>query len=75
MVNSSLDAGERSSIVAISAGTPDADLRAHVALSEAGVVTVIRSRGIRVAPSFYNDASDIERLIEALPEQTVSNRT
>ncbi|HYI16451.1 MAG TPA: aminotransferase class V-fold PLP-dependent enzyme [Thermomicrobiales bacterium] len=73
-VNSSLDAGERSSIVAISAGTPDADLRAHVALSEAGVVTVIRSRGIRVAPSFYNDASDIERLIEALPEQSVSNR-
>lgn len=72
-INSSLDPMHRSSIVAISAGSPDADLRALVALSEAGVVTVIRSRGIRVAPSFYNDASDIERLIEALPDQPVSH--
>ncbi len=74
VVTSSLVPSHRSSIVAITGGSPDADLRAHVALSEAGVVTVIRSRGIRVAPSFYNDASDIERMIEALPEQSVSNR-
>jgi cysteine desulfurase / selenocysteine lyase len=73
LVNSSLVPGQRSSIVAISGGSPDADLRAHVALNEAGVVTVIRSRGIRVAPGFYNDASDIERLIEALPARPASS--
>ena len=68
MVASSLEPSHRSSIVAITGGSPDADLRAHVALSEAGAVTVTGSSGIRVAPSFYNDASDIERLIAALPE-------
>jgi selenocysteine lyase/cysteine desulfurase len=71
-VSSSLEPDRRSQIVAVTAGNPDADLRAHVALSEAGVVTALRSRGIRVAPTFYNDANDIDRLIEALPEQAVS---
>lgn len=71
-ITSSLDPAHRSSIVAITGGSADADLRAHVALSEAGVVTALRGRGIRVAPTFYNDASDIDRLIEALPEQSVS---
>ena len=72
-VNSSLDHDRRSQILALTTGSPDADLRAHVALSEVGVVTAMRSRGIRVAPSFYNDVSDIERLIEALPEYPVSH--
>lgn len=72
-ISSSLDRRHRSQFVAITAGSADADLIAHVALSEAGVVTAMRSRGIRVAPSFYNDASDIERLIEALPERPVSH--
>ncbi|MDQ3547427.1 MAG: aminotransferase class V-fold PLP-dependent enzyme [Chloroflexota bacterium] len=72
-ITSSLEQPYRSPIVAFTSGSSDGDLRAHVALSEAGVVTAIRSRGIRVAPGFYNDASDIERLIEALPESSVSH--
>jgi selenocysteine lyase/cysteine desulfurase len=66
-IASSLEPAHRSQFLALTSGSADGDLRAHVALSEAGVVTVIRSRGIRVAPSFYNDADDIERLIDALP--------
>jgi selenocysteine lyase/cysteine desulfurase len=66
-ISSDLDPQHRSTILAISAGSPEADTRAHVALSEAGVVTALRPRGLRVAPTFYNDASDIERLVEALP--------
>jgi selenocysteine lyase/cysteine desulfurase len=68
-VASDLTPERRSTIVAITAGSVEADTRAHVALSEAGVVTALRPRGIRVAPSFYNDASDIARLVEALPAQ------
>jgi cysteine desulfurase/selenocysteine lyase len=66
-VASDLTPERRSTIVAITAGSPEADTRAHVALSEAGVVTALRPRGVRVAPTFYNDASDITRLIDALP--------
>lgn len=73
LISSSLDPQHRSQIVAVTSGSPDGDLRAHVALSEAGVVTVIRSSGLRVAPNFYNDAGDIERLIEALPDIPVSH--
>ena len=66
-IASDLAPDRRSQIVAITAGSRAADTRAHVALSEAGVVTALRPRGIRVAPTFYNDASDIDRLVEALP--------
>jgi selenocysteine lyase/cysteine desulfurase len=66
-ISSSLEPGDRSQIVAITTGSSTADMRAEVALSEAGVVTALRPRGIRVAPTFYNDASDIERLVDALP--------
>ena len=72
-VNSSLESKHRSQFVALTSGTSDGDLRAHVALTEAGVVTAIRSRGIRVAPTFYNTNDDIDRLIEALPELVVSH--
>lgn len=66
-IASDLDPARRSTIVAITAGSPEADTRAHVALTEAGVVTALRPRGLRVAPTFYNDATDIDRLVEALP--------
>jgi cysteine desulfurase / selenocysteine lyase len=68
-VASDLTPERRSTIMAITAGSPEADTRAHVALSEAGVITALRPRGIRVAPTFYNDASDIERLLDALPQR------
>ncbi len=72
-VSSSLESKHRSQFVALTSGTSDGDLRAHVALTEAGVVTAIRSHGIRVAPTFYNTSDDIDRLIEALPELGVSH--
>lgn len=67
-IASSLDPAHRSQYVAITAGSSDADLRLHVSLTEAGVITALRPKGLRVAPSFYNDTSDIHRLIDALPE-------
>lgn len=72
-ISSSLESTHRSQFVAVTTGSADSDLLAHVALNEAGVVTAMRSRGIRVAPSFYNDASDIERLVEALPDRPASH--
>lgn len=68
-VASSLEPAQRSQFVAITAGSPDADLRLNVALTEAGVITALRPKGLRVAPTFYNDATDIARLIDALPER------
>jgi selenocysteine lyase/cysteine desulfurase len=66
-VVSSWDPAERSQIVAISSGSRETDERVQVTLTEAGVVTALRPRGIRVAPTFYSDESDIDRLIDALP--------
>ena len=51
----------------------DADL-GFMPFNEAGIVSVIRSTGTRVAPNSYNDLSDIDRLIEARAEQSASNR-
>lgn len=66
-VVSSWEPDSRSQFVAITTGSRDADVRVHVALTEAGVATALRPKGIRVAPSFYTDTSDIDRLIDALP--------
>jgi selenocysteine lyase/cysteine desulfurase len=66
-VASSLIPAERSQIVAISSGNRERDTRVQVQLAEAGVVTALRPRGIRVAATFYNDAGDIDRLLDALP--------
>jgi selenocysteine lyase/cysteine desulfurase len=66
-VVSSWDPEHRSQIVAITGGSRATDERLSVTLTEAGVATALRPRGIRVAPSFYSDESDIDRLIDALP--------
>lgn len=66
-VASSLDPAVRSQYVAITSGDREADVAAHATLLDAGVVTAPRPKGLRVAPTFYNDASDIDRLLAALP--------
>lgn len=58
---------ERSQIAAITSGNRETDERLSVTLTEAGVVTALRPKGLRIAPTFYNDATDIDRLIDALP--------
>lgn len=66
-VVTSLKDGERSSIMAITSGDVAKDSAAQVALEAAGVITVLRPRGIRIAPTFYNNTDDVERLLAALP--------
>jgi cysteine desulfurase / selenocysteine lyase len=68
-IASTLDPEHRSQYVAITAGNDVADMRIHVALTEAGVITALRPKGLRVAPTFYNDSTDIQRLIDALPDR------
>ncbi len=66
-VVTSLKDGDRSSILAITSGDHDQNVAAQVALEEAGVITVLRPRGIRIAPTFYNNMDDVDRLLAALP--------
>jgi selenocysteine lyase/cysteine desulfurase len=66
-ITSSMEPSRRSQIVAFTSGTLEGDTRVQVALTEAGVVTALRPRGVRVSPTFYNDETDIERLLAALP--------
>lgn len=66
-VASRLADGVRSSILAITSGDAEQDAAAQVALEQAGVITVVRPRGIRIAPTFYNNMEDVERLLAALP--------
>jgi len=58
--------GERSGITLFRGGPCSARSLAEK-LAEAGVVVAVRSRGIRVSPHLYNDESDIDRLLDALP--------
>jgi cysteine desulfurase/selenocysteine lyase len=53
-------ASECSSIVTFAAGDTAA---LHAALTRAGVMVRARLGGIRLAPHFYNDAGDIERVL------------
>lgn len=64
---SSREAGERSQIVCIKHrnGLPVNEISA--ALEKAGVVVSPRSDRLRIAPHFYNNREDIDRLIDALP--------
>jgi selenocysteine lyase/cysteine desulfurase len=56
-------AGERSSILTFALGDMDALL---ASLTRAHVVARIRMNGIRLAPHFYNNGDDIERVIAAV---------
>ena len=58
--------GEKSAIVCIKHSTMESNEVAK-RLEEANVVVSPRGDRVRIAPHFFNDSSDIERLIEALP--------
>lgn len=58
--------GERSAITLFRGGPLSARML-HGRLSEAGVVVAARGGGIRVAPHLFNDESDVDRLLDALP--------
>ncbi|WP_241121338.1 hypothetical protein [Achromobacter xylosoxidans] len=36
-------------------------------LRDAGVDLAVRGGNLRISPSYYNDSSEIDRLVEALP--------
>jgi cysteine desulfurase/selenocysteine lyase len=57
--------GERSGIVVFRRGDPR---RLHGELTRQGFVVRVRNGGIRVAPHFYNNEDDIDRLLSALDQ-------
>ena len=64
--------GERSGIVVFRLG--DDPQRLWTELTRRGFVVRVRSGGIRVAPHFYNDEEDIDRLLAALDELRAGSR-
>lgn len=62
-VLSNLDPRYRSGIVIVETPEPE---QTATRLLEAGVVTMPRGQGLRIAPHFYNNEDDIDRAIEAL---------
>ena len=59
--------GERSAIVCIKhqGGLDSAEISNR--LEKAGVIVSARADRLRIATHFYNDQSDIDRLLDALP--------
>ncbi|MDJ0849824.1 MAG: aminotransferase class V-fold PLP-dependent enzyme [Myxococcota bacterium] len=57
--------GEASGIVSFQLGG-EAPKRTAARLRAAGVFVVVRRGGVRASPHFYNDESDIDRLLDAL---------
>lgn len=66
-VVSDLGPAHRSQFLAITTGTVRGDQATVEALEANGVKVALRPKGIRVAPYFYHDATDVERFLEALP--------
>lgn len=48
---------------------PPAAERTYAALSEAGVVCVLREGAVRLSPHLYNDAGDVARVVEVLERE------
>lgn len=64
---SDLSPEHRSQIVSFTSGDLERDSRLVTELEERKVSVVMRSRGVRVSPYFYNNEDDIDRLLETLP--------
>lgn len=57
------DPGEQSGILTVSLGDPAA---LHAALTGAGIIARQRMGGVRLAPHFYADAGDLDRVVAAV---------
>lgn len=58
--------GERSGILSFTHHALDVEAEAG-RLREAGVDLAVRAGALRISPSYYNDAAEIDRLVETLP--------
>lgn len=67
-VVSSEDPARRSQITVFTLGDRDRDAALVADLERQGIVVVLRPRGIRVSPHFYNNESDITKLLDTLPK-------
>lgn len=65
-IASSTIAGERSGLLSFFAAKADVEATA-MRLRTAGVDLAVRDGRLRISPSFYNDESDIDRLLAELP--------
>jgi cysteine desulfurase / selenocysteine lyase len=66
-VTSCLDRPRRSQIVSFTSGDRATDAAIVADLARRQVAVSLRGRGVRVAPYFYNNDEDVDRLIEGLP--------
>ena len=64
---SDLSPEHRSQIISFTSGDLERDKRLVSELEERKVSVVMRARGVRVSPYFYNTDEDVDRLLEALP--------
>jgi selenocysteine lyase/cysteine desulfurase len=68
-VTSCLDRPLRSQIVSFTSGDRATDAALVADLAKRHVAVSLRGRGVRVAPYFYNNDQDVDRLVEALPHR------
>jgi cysteine desulfurase / selenocysteine lyase len=66
-VTSSRTPEHRSAIVSFTSGSVDKDNQLVADLEKQKISVVVRGKGIRVSPYFYNTLDEIDQLIEALP--------
>ena len=57
---------ERSAIISFGAGSAEANSGLHQRLLQQGIHTAMRDGRIRVSPNFFNNETDIERLLDAM---------
>jgi selenocysteine lyase/cysteine desulfurase len=62
-VTSTMEPSHRSSILNITAGSPERNEELHRHLQEQGIIVSLRGRSIRVSPHFYNTEEEIDRLL------------
>jgi cysteine desulfurase / selenocysteine lyase len=68
-VTSSKAPEHRSAIVSFTSGSVESDNHLVTELEKQKISVVVRGKGIRVSPYFYNTVDEIDQLIDALPGQ------
>lgn len=63
---SPLNEGERSGILLFRGGSRSPE-EVCTALGKKGIIVAVRNGGVRVSPHYYNNVSDIQRLLDSLP--------